>query len=127
MDPAITPVPRIDIDDPEADMDDEQRLLYRGRPFTGEVEERSGGVVISLDSYVDGLQDGPSREWYQDGTLRSEATVRKGSPVGFAGEWHPNGTLASEQVFAENGLTMLQDFHWDENGQPTKTWRKESE
>ncbi len=108
-------------------MDYEQRLLYRGRPFTGEVEERSGGVVISLDSYVDGLQDGPSREWYKDGTLRSEATVRKGRPVGVAREWHPNGTLASEQVFAENGLTMLQDFHWDENGQPTKTWRKEPE
>lgn len=123
----MTPSARIDIDDPEVDMDHGQRLLYRGQPFTGEVEERSGGAVISLDSYVDGVQDGLSREWYKDGTLRSEATVREGRPVGVAREWHPNGELASEQVFAENGLTMLKDFHWDENGLPTRTWSKDTE
>lgn len=45
-------VARIDIDDPDVDMDQGQRVLYRGEPFTGEAEERLGGVVVSLDSYV---------------------------------------------------------------------------
>lgn len=45
-------VTRIDIDDPDVDMDQGQRVLYRGELFTGEAEERLGGVVVSLDSYV---------------------------------------------------------------------------
>lgn len=44
-------VKRIDIGDPEVDMDLGQRLLYCGELFTGEVEERLGGVVVALDSY----------------------------------------------------------------------------
>ncbi|MFB6782450.1 toxin-antitoxin system YwqK family antitoxin [Streptomyces sp. NPDC056352] len=123
----MTDVTRIDIDDPEADMDGAQCLLYRGAPFTGEVEERLGGVVVSLDSYVDGVQHGPGREWYKDGALRSEATARTGRPVGLSREWHPNDTPAVKQVFAEDGLTMLMDRRWDEAGRPTKEWRTGAE
>ncbi|MEU0626655.1 hypothetical protein [Streptomyces sp. NPDC005989] len=116
-------VTRIDIDDPEVDMDQGQRLLYRGELFTGEVEERLGGAVVSLDSYVAGVQHGPSREWYKDGTLRSEATAHEGRPVGVSREWHPNGVLAAEVEFSGNGMTMLAERRWDEEGQPTKNWR----
>lgn len=115
---------RIDIDDPDVDMDDGQRLLYKGELFTGEVEERLGGAIISLDAYGDGVQDGLSREWYKDGTLRSEGTARMGCPVGVSREWYPNGTLASERVFEEDGLTLIEDRQWDEEGRPTKDWRK---
>ncbi|MET7856780.1 hypothetical protein ABZS81_06070 [Streptomyces sp. NPDC005318] len=73
---------RIDIDDSDVDMDPGQRLLYRGELFTGQVEERLGGVVVGLDPYVDGVPHGPSREWYEDGALRAEATARTGRPVG---------------------------------------------
>ncbi|GGV97690.1 hypothetical protein GCM10015535_69550 [Streptomyces gelaticus] len=113
---------RIDIDDPEVDMDQGQRLLYRGELFTGEVEERLDDALVSVDSYMAGVQHGPSREWYKDGTLRSEATAREGRPVGVSREWHPNGVLASEVEFSENGMTMLAERRWDEEGRPTKTW-----
>ncbi|MFI0781148.1 toxin-antitoxin system YwqK family antitoxin [Streptomyces sp. NPDC021212] len=115
---------RIDIDDPDVDMDYGQRLLYQGELFTGEVEERLGGALVSLDAYVGGVQHGPSREWYKDGTLRSQGTARLGRPVGISREWHANGTLASEQEFDEGGLTLLKDRQWDEEGQPTRDWRK---
>ncbi|MEV8206147.1 toxin-antitoxin system YwqK family antitoxin [Streptomyces sp. NPDC079189] len=118
-------VTRIDIDDPDVDMDQGQRVLYRGKLFTGEAEERLGDVVVSLDSYVAGVQDGPSREWSKDGTLRSEGTARMGLPVGVSEEWHPNGTLAAEHVFTEDGLTLSADRQWDEKGRPTKNWRKD--
>ncbi|MEU6019705.1 hypothetical protein ABZ826_38910 [Streptomyces sp. NPDC047515] len=113
---------RVDIDDPRVDVDQGQRLLYRGELFTGEVEERLGGALVSLDPYVVGVQHGPSREWYEDGTLRSESTAHEGRPVGVSREWHPNGVLASEVEFSENGLTMLAERRWDEEGRPTKNW-----
>ncbi|MFF9160353.1 toxin-antitoxin system YwqK family antitoxin [Streptomyces longwoodensis] len=115
---------RIDIDDSEADLDDEQRLLYRGELFTGEAVEHLGGAQVSLECYEDGVPHGPNKEWYQDGTLRSEGTSHRGRPVGVSREWHPNGTLAHERVFAEDGLTLLADSEWDEDGRPTRAWRR---
>ncbi|MFD7437160.1 toxin-antitoxin system YwqK family antitoxin [Streptomyces sp. NPDC059861] len=123
----MTAVQRIDIDDPDVDMDDSERLYHRGEPFTGEVTEHLGESLVSLDTYADGYKNGPSREWYKDGTLRSEGTVRNGLPVGEFKEWHANGVLAAKQVFAENGMTLLEDNTWDEHGQPTRTWRQGGE
>ncbi|MFI2350419.1 toxin-antitoxin system YwqK family antitoxin [Streptomyces sp. NPDC019443] len=120
-------VERIDIDDPEVDMDYGGRVLYRGELFTGEVTEYTGDALISLDNYVDGVQHGASREWYPDGALRSEGQALMGRPVGTSKEWHPNGKLAAEKVFAEDGLTMLADRAWDENGCSTKNWEKASD
>ncbi|KAB1139832.1 hypothetical protein F7R91_38545 [Streptomyces luteolifulvus] len=51
LDPFMTAAHRIDIDDPEIEMDEAQRLLYRGEPFTGEVTEFLSGKLVSLDSY----------------------------------------------------------------------------
>ncbi|MFD6325034.1 toxin-antitoxin system YwqK family antitoxin [Streptomyces sp. NPDC058442] len=104
-------------------MDETQRLLYRGEPFTGEVTERLGGKLVSLDVYVGGTQNGPSREWHKDGTLRSEGTVREGLPRGEFKEWHPNGTLAARKVFGDDGLTLREEYRWDEDGRPTRNWR----
>ncbi|GEC07203.1 hypothetical protein SSP24_48580 [Streptomyces spinoverrucosus] len=120
----MTAVQRIDIDDPDVDMDVSERLYYRGEPFTGEVTEHLGVSLVSLETYVDGYKDGPSHEWYKDGTLRSEGTHRAGLPVGEFKEWHPNGVLASKRVFAANGMTILEDCEWDEHGRPTRTWRR---
>ncbi len=114
---------RIDIDDPEVDMDDAQRLLYRGALFTGEVTEYLGGKLVSLDAYVAGIQCGLSREWYKDGTPRSEGTVREGLPRGEFKEWHSNGTLASRKVFDDDGLTLREEYRWDQDGRPTRSWR----
>lgn len=104
-------------------MDDAQRLLYRGDLLTGEVTEHLGDKLVSRDVYVDGVQNGPSQEWYMDGTLRSEGTVRRGLPCGESKEWHPNGTLASRKVFDEDGLTLREDYAWDEDGRQTRSWR----
>ncbi|MFE9629289.1 toxin-antitoxin system YwqK family antitoxin [Streptomyces sp. NPDC006527] len=123
----MTEVKRINIDDPEVDMDMGQRLLYRGEPFTGEVEEYLGDARVSLETYADGLPDGPSWEWYKDGTLRAEVTVRKGRAVGIARRWHQNGVLASERSFSEDNGTFLASREWDEQGQPTEVWRKDED
>lgn len=98
---------RIDIDGPEVDMDMGQRLLYRGELFTGEVVEYQRGALVSLNTYKDGVEDGPTREWYMDGTLRSEGVMRDGVPVGELQSWHPNGRLAARMTMSDNGLRQL--------------------
>ncbi|WP_328312027.1 hypothetical protein OG432_18385 [Streptomyces sp. NBC_00442] len=107
-------------------MDDAQRLLYQGELFTGEAVEYVAGHLVSLDAYTEGLQDGWSREWYPDGTLRSEGRVRQGMPSGEFKTWHANGVLASRKVFDQDGLSLLEDLGWDESGQPTREWRPQS-
>ncbi len=119
---------RIDIDDPDVDFDQENQLRYHGELYSGEVEERSpNGALISLDVYSNGILDGPSLEWYPDGTRRGEGTVRQGRPVGTFKEWHPNGVLASERVVADDGLTLLSSRKWDEHGQPTRNWIRQEQ
>ncbi|MGV9320598.1 toxin-antitoxin system YwqK family antitoxin [Streptomyces sp. NPDC003660] len=118
---------RIDIDDPEVDMDDAQRLLYRGVPFTGEVSEHLAGALVSLDVYADGVPHGLCREWYRDGTPRSEGVVHRGLPRGESREWHPDGRLSRRQVFDADGLTLREDDAWDETGRLTRSWRGPTE
>ncbi|WP_244177262.1 toxin-antitoxin system YwqK family antitoxin [Streptomyces albus] len=115
---------RIDIDDPDVDMDDAQRLLYRGTAFTGEAAEYHGGKLISLDSYTEGIQDGPACEWYPNGARRSEGMSRMGFPVGEQKEWHPNGVLASRRLFSDDGKRLLEEDKWDEGGEMVRSWRK---
>lgn len=115
-------LPRIDIDDPEFEMDESEVVSYQGQRFTGEVVEYQRGALISLVTYKDGIEDGPSKEWYMDGTLSSEGTLRGGFPVGESKEWHPNGRLASRVLMSANGLRQLEITEWDENGNLTKEW-----
>ncbi|MER5812500.1 hypothetical protein ABT143_30675 [Streptomyces sp. NPDC002033] len=113
---------KIDIGDPDVDMDDAQRLLYKSQLYAGEVVEYAGGSLVSQDSYVSGRQDGISREWYKNGVLRSEGVVRAGKPQGEFREWHSSGTLKSRQVFDDTGLLREEEL-WNEAGHRTRSWR----
>lgn len=106
-------------------MDGAQRLLYRGRLFTGEVAEYQSGHLISLDEYTDGVPNGLSREWYQDGSPRSEGVARHGQSVGEWKEWYPNGVLRSRQFFDSTPASLRDEDTWDEDGVPLTTWRRD--
>lgn len=76
---------RIDLDDPEVDLDYAQRLLYRGELFTGEAEEYLAGHRVSLVTYTDGYRDGPSLleqvGWLEDSLREPLAQYLDGSTV----------------------------------------------
>ncbi|GAA0499096.1 hypothetical protein [Streptomyces olivaceiscleroticus] len=116
---------RIDIDDPEVEMDAAQTFFYAGVPFTGEVVEYQRGALVSLITYKDGVEDGPVKEWHTDGTLNSEGTMRGGFPVGESKKWHSNGTLAARMVMSADGLRQLARAEWDEEGNLIKEWHAE--
>ncbi|MFJ9642835.1 toxin-antitoxin system YwqK family antitoxin [Streptomyces sp. NPDC101206] len=87
---------RIDIDDPEVDGDDAQRLLYRGEPFTGEAEEYIDGHRVSVTRYTEGIKDGPYRHRYKNGVLQAVGVMRMGFLAGESLRWHANGLLAQK-------------------------------
>lgn len=118
---------RIDIDDDDVDMDAAQRLLYRGELFTGEVEEKQNDVRISLDTYTAGILDGPSYEWYPDGSQKSEGVMLMGFPTGEFMEWHPNGQLAVKKVYTGDGKILLAEYAWDTEGHQTKEWHRQEQ
>jgi antitoxin component YwqK of YwqJK toxin-antitoxin module len=70
---------------------------------------------VSLNTYVDGLEDGPQREWYQDGARLSEYQARQGMAVGEALRWHDNGQLAGRRWFDQYGSVREREA-WDEQG-----------
>jgi antitoxin component YwqK of YwqJK toxin-antitoxin module len=105
---------RVNADD--TDMDESERVLYQGAPFTGEtVETDDDGVVIRVNTYRDGREDGLQREWFNDGMLRSEYNASEGLPRGEAREWHENGQLWRRQEFDRFGHLSVRE-EWDENG-----------
>jgi antitoxin component YwqK of YwqJK toxin-antitoxin module len=115
---------RIDIADPDVDLDYDQRLLYRGELFTGEVEENLAGHRVSLETYTDGHRDGPFHSWYKSGTRRSEGTMRRGFVSGESKSGHENGLLAQKRVHSADGKTPPALYAWDEEGHPTRTWER---
>lgn len=109
---------RINIDDPDVDVDDAQRYLYRDEPFTGELYESDrGGTMIALFGVLEGVRHGPHREWFPDGTLRLEMTVVDGSAVDVSREWHRNGTRSVEREFDDRG-DLVAVRRWAEDGSP---------
>jgi antitoxin component YwqK of YwqJK toxin-antitoxin module len=96
--------------------DDSGTYVYvDGAPFTGEVFDTGvGDIVSSVNTYVDGLEDGPQREFYYDGSPRAAYEVADGHVVGEAREWHHNGRLARLRVFNDIGW-VDSDESWDED------------
>jgi antitoxin component YwqK of YwqJK toxin-antitoxin module len=105
----------INVDQTDHDVDG--TLLHDGTPYTGEVIETApNGRVISLITYFQGFEDGPTREWYPDGTRRIEGQSRFGiGAVGVWREWHPNGLPAAENGFDDRGR-QLYVRRWDPSG-----------
>lgn len=107
---------RIDTRLDDVEWDDAMTLLHNGEPVTGDVVETTvDGFVLSSDHYVDGVLDGPTREWWAGGALRAEGTAHEGKLVGTYREWHDNGNLALEREFDRHG-TVVAERRFDEHG-----------
>lgn len=113
----IRRIRRVDVHADDIERDDRLRITYEGEPFTGELVDRWGDQLLALTTYHEGWPDGPSMEWYEDGTLRSEGMNRHSQAVGVHEQWHRNGRLAVEKRFDDEGH-LVHDKHWDEEGNP---------
>jgi antitoxin component YwqK of YwqJK toxin-antitoxin module len=115
-------VERIDIDGPDVDYDESQLLLYRGEYFTGEaVEYFPDGRLWTLKTFVNGFEDGPTRQWFQDGSLQSEGVSKRNYAVGEWKTWFPNGRLEHVSTFDDDG-NLLSRIEWNEDGEIVKQY-----
>ncbi|MEV0849990.1 hypothetical protein AB0J21_29620 [Streptomyces sp. NPDC049954] len=109
---------RVDADDSGIDMEGSSIVTYRGEPFTGELVEHypDGRQLWNLTTYADGLEDGPQREWYPDGTLKSEGRARPWAEDDPWRTYHPNGVLAEELELDVVGRRKRR-VRWNDEGQ----------
>ncbi|NEW52266.1 hypothetical protein GV792_19700 [Nocardia cyriacigeorgica] len=104
-----------DVNFDPVDWDEDERLLHQGQPFTGEAVEILEDQLTYQEFYENGVPHGSVREWWPDGTPKSEGQVRHGLPYGTFREWHENGRLAIEKKFGDRGQLVTVD-KWDEHG-----------
>ncbi|MFE3771504.1 toxin-antitoxin system YwqK family antitoxin [Streptomyces sp. NPDC057579] len=107
------------VDEEDTYMEDDMRVYYEGEPFEGEVVTRDEeGRMISLVSYLWGVESGPQTHWHPDGTKKEEGTCSMGLAIGEWRRWHPNGQLAERSVFSPEGRHLFRQ-RWDKGGNPT--------
>lgn len=114
----------IRVEEDDLDWDDNNLPSHEGEPFTGEsVETMPDGRLLSLTTYVEGLDEGPFRVWSGDGVLVVEGTSHLGRPVGVQREWYKNGAPKVEREYGEQG-DLLRYRAWDEDGAVTEDYLK---
>ncbi|MEU2947908.1 toxin-antitoxin system YwqK family antitoxin [Nocardiopsis alba] len=107
---------RVNEEELEYDYDDYGAALLAGEPFTGEAIDKSGDVVVSLTTFVGGREDGPKKEWYESGQIRSEGQVsRVTGAIGVWSEWNESGQLVERKELDEEG-NVVSWRQWDEEG-----------
>lgn len=72
-------------------------------------------------SYENGLLNGRSQYWYEDGTLESIVPYKDGEMHGVVTRYHPNGKIKA-RIHFENGFRggSKGEFFWDEEGNVIK-------
>ncbi|HLS00684.1 MAG TPA: hypothetical protein VK054_01680 [Beutenbergiaceae bacterium] len=90
--------------------------LLNGESFTGESIEKSGDTIISLTTFTNGAENGPKKEWYENGQIRlmGETRFPKGA-VGTWKKWSETGQLTEKKIFDEEG-NLIRRQQWDMQG-----------
>ena len=112
------------IDHDELEFIDYLTCTSDGKLFTGiayELSEREPGKLICEISYIDGIQEGLSRDWYLSGQLQTEDYYHHGSKHGSYREWFENGQLKSEGEYELSIPIFLKE--WDAEGNLIKDFR----
>lgn len=101
---------------PDALLDYDAELIYtyNGQRFTGVGYEEEPERGLSEISYVDGVQEGPSRDWYPSGQLKGETIYKDNVRHGHNREFREDGTLSLEEIY-EHGV-LVRSATFDENG-----------
>lgn len=65
---------------------------------------QTGGFVVSVMRYRDGLRDGQCLEFYPDGKKKSDISYKADKPHGKLLTWHPNGNMERSEILYADTL-----------------------
>jgi antitoxin component YwqK of YwqJK toxin-antitoxin module len=103
-------VKRVHLDDTTSFPGDGTYVLVDGALYTGEVVDTAeDGTIIALNTYVDGLEDGPQREYHYDGSPMTAYQAKRGFAVGEALQWDADGELSRRRLFSDTGHLLEDD------------------
>ncbi len=95
--------------------EDNDIVLWRGKPFTGICHEQDEDLRIwSVSSYFEGEPHGPQRVWRTDGRLHFERYFFRWRRHGPYREWNDAGELRKDSYY-DRGI-LIKELEWDEAG-----------
>ncbi|MCH5676184.1 toxin-antitoxin system YwqK family antitoxin [Streptomyces gilvus] len=109
-----------EVPDDDLDFDEDLIYTYRGKLFTGIGYEESDGRRISEIRYVNGRQEGVSRDWHAEGSLSEEATYRQNVLHGRRVCYDTEGHVLLEEEY-EYGI-LLSKVERDSDGEVTDSF-----
>jgi antitoxin component YwqK of YwqJK toxin-antitoxin module len=80
-------------------------LYYQGQPLNGIVEEVVNGILIGEAEFTDGHRGGIQRDYYPNGQIKEEFTIRFNKVEGVFTEWDENGKITSQTTW-QNGVQV---------------------
>ncbi|WP_394772475.1 toxin-antitoxin system YwqK family antitoxin [Mucilaginibacter sp.] len=82
---------------------------YQGQPLTGVIEEFKNGVLIGESEFTDGHMGGIQREYYLNGQINEECTIRFNNMEGTFTIWDENGNITQRSQW-EKGKQISEDI-----------------
>lgn len=98
------------VPDDQLDYDEDLVYTYRGERFTGIGYDEAPGHSRSEISYVNGVQEGPARDWYPSGRLKFEAMYKDNARHGHRREFREDGTISLEEIYEYGVLVRSASF-----------------
>ena len=71
------------------------------------------GILVREANFLDGLLDGPVREYYKTGQLKKETFYKSDKRDGPEKEYYPNGTLQFERLYENGQLITSQQYSFN--------------
>jgi antitoxin component YwqK of YwqJK toxin-antitoxin module len=100
---------RVHFTDTTSPTGDGTYILVDGELYTGVVDTADDGTILSLNTYQDGLEHGPQREFHHDGTPSNFYEAVSGHPVGESHQWDDDGNPTRRRVFSDSGRLLEDD------------------
>jgi len=105
----------VTINEDDLVVDEDGTYVWQDQPFTGTARQYTrDGALISENSYVNGIQEGPARYWYPSGEPLGEEHFANNSRHGPSREWYRDGKPKRDAVYEH--AVLVRDKQWDEKG-----------
>ncbi|WP_164887365.1 toxin-antitoxin system YwqK family antitoxin [Hahella sp. KA22] len=100
------------IDESLLEFNDDDLLVFEGKPYTGETFlNYAGGNIKRAMSYDNGLPSGCCKEWYESGQLKREWLAVRSQGASEEKQYYENGVTLSIRLTEHNIETSYEKYN----------------